>query len=86
MDKTKSTQSESILQHLAEGNSITALEALYDFGCFRLASRISELKKSGHNIESKWKSVVASKTGKKIKIKEYYLQFHQRNLFEIGNK
>ena len=68
------TQTALILSHLKEGNSITALEALYDFGCFRLASRINELKKAGHNIESVWKAVDARKTGKKIKIKEYKLQ------------
>ena len=46
------TQNEMILEHLVAGYSITALEALYDFGCFRLASRISDLKKAGYDIES----------------------------------
>jgi len=73
-NKKSLTQTALILSHLKEGNSITALEALYDFGCFRLASRINELKKAGHNIESVWKAVDARKTGKKIKIKEYKLQ------------
>ena len=72
-DKKTLTQTALILKHLKEGNSITALEALYDFGCFRLASRISELKKAGWDIESAWKDVDARKTGKKIKIKEYKL-------------
>ena len=68
------TQAESILNHLKEGKSITPLEALYDFGCFRLASRISDLKKAGHDIESKWKPVRAKKTNRVVKIKEYRLR------------
>lgn len=32
------------------GNSITAVEALDKFGCFRLAARIEEFRKEGHNI------------------------------------
>lgn len=32
--------------------SITAAEALSEFGCFRLAARISDLKKMGYEINS----------------------------------
>lgn len=44
-------QSEAILEYLKEGNKITPLDALDRFGCFRLASRISDLKKQGYNIK-----------------------------------
>jgi hypothetical protein len=44
------TQTQQILEHLSHGGSITPLEALQQFGCFRLASRISELRKAGHHI------------------------------------
>lgn len=44
------TQTQSILKFLQDGNTITPLSALDGFGCFRLASRISELKKEGHRI------------------------------------
>jgi len=47
------TQNENILAHMKQGNRITALEALNRFGCFRLASRISDLKKQGIEIQSK---------------------------------
>ena len=50
---TKYSQQEQIKECLLEGNSITAMEALDLFGCFRLASRISDLKKQGLNIESR---------------------------------
>ena len=34
------------------GNTITPLEALDKFGCFRLADIIFKLKKDGYNIET----------------------------------
>lgn len=44
------SQSEKILYHLSSGKTITPLEALQSYGCFRLASRISDLKREGHDI------------------------------------
>lgn len=44
------TQNAKILNHLKSGKTITSLEALNLFGCFRLASRISDLKKLGYTI------------------------------------
>ena len=44
------TQCKSILNHLQNGNSITQLEALNMFQCFRLASRINDLRNDGHKI------------------------------------
>lgn len=41
------TQCEMILQHLQTEGSITAAEAMSDYGIMRLASRISDLKKDG---------------------------------------
>lgn len=43
------TQNDQILKHLKKG-PITPMEALNDYGCFRLASRINDLKNAGHNI------------------------------------
>lgn len=44
------TQSEAILEHLKSGKSLTPIDALNLFGCFRLGARILDLKKEGHNI------------------------------------
>jgi hypothetical protein len=44
------TQTEKILRHLRDRGSITALEAMEDYGIMRLASRVSDLKRSGHMI------------------------------------
>ena len=46
------TQTQKILKHLQHGNSITAIDALNNFGCFRLAARINDLKKDGWDIKS----------------------------------
>ncbi len=44
------TQTEAILAHLETGESITPMDALNLFGCFRLAARIKDLRDAGHNI------------------------------------
>lgn len=46
------SQNEQILQHLKRGRKITPLDALNKFGCFRLAARISDLRKDGHIIST----------------------------------
>ncbi len=43
----KASQCERILSYIEEKGSITQLDALREFGCMRLASRISDLKKQG---------------------------------------
>ena len=49
----KKSQKESILEYMADGNSITQLDALSLFGCARLAARIGDLRKDGYPIRSK---------------------------------
>jgi len=44
------TQADQILLHLQSGQTITPIEALELFRCFRLAARIGDLKALGHNI------------------------------------
>lgn len=44
------TQVDAILAHLKAGNRLTPIEALNRFGCFRLAARISDLRKEGNNV------------------------------------
>lgn len=43
----KATQCERIVSYIEENGSITQLDALREFGCMRLASRISDLKRQG---------------------------------------
>ena len=65
------TQNEKIKKYLDAGNTLTPLEALNLFGCFRLATRIFELKKQGLNIDSEM--VEDASTGKR------YAKYRLRN-------
>ena len=46
------TQNKQIINYLQQGKTLTSLEALKLFGCFRLSARIAELKNQGFNITS----------------------------------
>ena len=46
------TQTDQILAHLKSGKSITPLEALDLYGCFRLGARVFGLKKLGYDIRT----------------------------------
>lgn len=45
-------QTDLILMHMKKYGSITAKEAENEYGCMRLASRISDLRRQGVAIES----------------------------------
>lgn len=47
------TQLNRILAHLLEHETITPLEALSEYGCYRLGARIADLRKQGYDIETK---------------------------------
>lgn len=48
------TQAEKIARHLERYGTITALEAMSDYGIMRLASRVSDLKKDGLPIRTEF--------------------------------
>ena len=50
MARDKMTQCEMVLEYMQEHGGITQLDALREFGCMRLASRVSDLKKAGFPI------------------------------------
>ena len=62
------TQSEQILGYLKTGKTLTPLEALYDFDCFRLSARIHDLKAQGWPITCDLMEVNGNK-----KVGHYYL-------------
>jgi hypothetical protein len=64
------TQNEMILKYIHDYGSITQLEALKEFGCMRLASRINDLKNQGYNIVSE-KVSIKNRYGKKISFAKY---------------
>ena len=46
------SQNKLIKVHLLSGKSITGLDALYLYGCFRLGARIYNLKQQGMKIKT----------------------------------
>lgn len=46
----KISQCEKIVEYMKKHGSITQIEAFVDIGCFRLASRINDLKRQGYAI------------------------------------
>jgi len=61
-------QNARILAHLQSGRTLTALEALEWFKCFRLASRVCDLRKAGYDVQ---KRTIKTNSGKSVA--EYYL-------------
>ena len=57
------SQTTDILKALKRGRKMTAIKALSEFGCFRLAARIGELRDDGYNIVSR---MVKSSNGKRF--------------------
>ena len=47
------SQKDNILAHLLTGRDITPLEALEQYGCFRLAAVIWNIRNDGHKIKTK---------------------------------
>ena len=60
------SQNKRIAEYLQAGHSITALEALEMFGCFRLGAQIFDLKKKGMPIDMKMKK--DEQTGKRYAV------------------
>jgi len=61
--KVASGQALAILNHLQSGKSITPLESLELFGCFRLGARIWDLRHMGHRIT---KEMIPVGNGKRV--------------------
>jgi hypothetical protein len=61
-----------ILRHLRDYGSIISLEAITEYGILRLASRINDLKRSGHNIVSE-SATGKNRCGEKIRYSVYRL-------------
>ena len=63
--KQTTSQSAKVLYHLQNYGSLTAIEALELFACFRLAARINDLNEEVNNIQTEMKR---QKNGKKIAV------------------
>lgn len=66
------TQADRIIQYMQDFGSITQMQALQDLGCLRLASRISELRKNGYEINRRMIKV-KNRFGESCSVAEYTL-------------
>ena len=62
-EATSVAQKKRIAVYLLAGNSITQMDALRMFGCFRLASRINDLRNEGYDIATER---VVTSNGKRV--------------------
>lgn len=73
MAETKLSQRDDIIRHLMTEGSITAWEAIKEYGCTCLSQRIYDLRKEGWNIESE---MVTSKNryGNTVQFARYHFK------------
>lgn len=65
------SQKARILSHLLSGKSITPMEALNQYGCFRLSARIYDLIDDGYNIKKVMREVNGKRFAEYSYEKEY---------------
>ena len=80
MDSRRMTQKMKVLWWLKKYGSITPLDALREFGCMRLASRIAELKEAGWGITTEIESA-KNTNGETVRFARYTL-----HTFELDRK
>ena len=68
-EKREKSQNHLILDWLKKGNTITPIQALNMFGCFRLGARIFNLRRLGHKIDGK-----RVKVGENTHVQQYKLE------------
>ena len=66
------TQNKRIEAYLMSGRTLTPLDALHEFNCFRLSARIWDLRKRGLDIESRRRKITSD--GKQKYVVEYKLK------------
>lgn len=67
------SQCDRIVDYMRQFGTITQLEALRDLGCFRLASRINDLKNKGYKIRREM-ITVKNRYGEDVQIARYRLE------------
>nr|DAE70711.1 MAG TPA: helix-turn-helix domain protein [Caudoviricetes sp.] len=67
------SQIDRILAVLESGGTLTALDALEAFGCSRLASRITDLKRKGCPVASRMVTR-RNRYGRLCRVAEYYME------------
>ena len=70
------SQCERILRYIEDYGSITQLDALREFGCMRLASRVSDLRRQGVPIRTDPETSI-NRYGEKVRYARYRLEREQ---------
>ena len=65
-------QCDLVLEYMRDFGSITPIDAMREFGCMRLASRIADLREQGYAIGRRMKTS-KNRYGKDVSFAEYYL-------------
>jgi len=68
------TQCEQILHHLRNEDSITQREAVQKYDIYRLAARIYDLRREGHQIEKEMETSDEGKQYARYRLKQPALQ------------
>lgn len=66
------SQATQILRWLQAGKKLTPQDALREFGCFRLAARINDLRRDGYKINTERKRVISA-DGTLAIVAEYWI-------------
>lgn len=72
--ETTTSHTLQISRYLSERGSITPLEALYQFGCYRLGARIWDLRKTGMKIKTEMETKISVVSGKQVRYAKYLLE------------
>ena len=62
------SQNRRLLAHLRRGKRVTPMDALREFGCFRLGARMWDLRRAGHPIHRRMVEIDGRK-----RVAEYWL-------------
>lgn len=71
--QSKATQARKVLDHMKEKGGITGLEAMQRYGIMRLASRVHDLRRAGHNVKVETISVPTRDKGVHARVAMYSL-------------
>lgn len=71
------SEAKQIRAWLEDGNTLTPLQALRDFDCYRLSAVIFNLRKAGVPVVTRKKQVTKA-NGRKAVIAEYYIEKEQQ--------
>ena len=69
----KPNQVRDIIRYMNDHGSITPMEALQEFGCMRLASRICDIKTLGYVVGSK-RETRKNRYGRTVSYARYWLE------------